>query len=538
MKYLGKIFQFFLAITILLATQFEQTAEAGLPNATVSARNLGVIAPELTFFTCDPNSGCRGLNPGIDGSPRQEDPCIITQCANIQAIKQAGNWELLRHRLIQVCKEVGAPVKIFSGYRNPAHNTCVAGKKRSRHMQADAVDFFVDAPSERVRRAMCKLPGGKGGPYKDGSYHLDLARTRVWTKGMVSTCSRVSVVKTPDRKYVEKRNDVQKRMRDQQMMGIPTTLAFAGEDWFKKQPPLTYRYETRNTDVAPRETGRSFFSLVGDYYINGIRRIDDKPQFAPSPHRFVRFFQMIEAMFTAHAAPAATEEDAFKKEIKNPRAPRLCRAAQTMQSGYCDQNYDFAHAALECLYRVNEAELIGGLAVEDRVVQNGERKQEKNFRDSSYDYKVAEAVSLRFRGILKRAIQDVSSYSSRLTTPIDDEGSDPTQAACWQTAQNDIAKVLYELRNRLMETDVNARATSFLKKDTKIRLTTLEGNDIPAVTTAAVAETDSNATGHGRSPANASGGSPTHDHGHDHADPHFSEMESEIDAEFRESMGL
>ncbi|WP_170333082.1 D-Ala-D-Ala carboxypeptidase family metallohydrolase [Ruegeria arenilitoris] len=49
----------------------------------------------------------------------------------------------LLNALDKIRKEVGAPVKLISVYRNPAYNAHVGGAENSRHMQFDAADFQV-----------------------------------------------------------------------------------------------------------------------------------------------------------------------------------------------------------------------------------------------------------------------------------------------------------------------------------------------------------------------------------------------------------
>ncbi len=58
-------------------------------------------------------------------------------------------WLLVRN-LDHYRREVGRPVSIVSGYRDPAHNRRVGGATRSQHMAATAADLVPVLSLERV----------------------------------------------------------------------------------------------------------------------------------------------------------------------------------------------------------------------------------------------------------------------------------------------------------------------------------------------------------------------------------------------------
>ncbi len=52
----------------------------------------------------------------------------------------------------------GKPITILSGYRSPAYNTAVGGKKASQHLQGKAADITVEGVSAAdVHEAILKL---------------------------------------------------------------------------------------------------------------------------------------------------------------------------------------------------------------------------------------------------------------------------------------------------------------------------------------------------------------------------------------------
>lgn len=96
----------------------------------------------------------------------------------------------LVNRLDAVRTEFGQPIKITSGYRDPAHNRRVRGSKNSQHMHGTAVDINMAGMNTKTRyRLMVLLV--QNGFTSFGSYdrspnmlHADLRdRAATWDKG-------------------------------------------------------------------------------------------------------------------------------------------------------------------------------------------------------------------------------------------------------------------------------------------------------------------------------------------------------------------
>lgn len=70
--------------------------------------------------------------------------------------KSKGNgWILVKRRHVRALeryrKELGKPIAIVSGYRDPAHNQAVGGASQSRHMEGDASDLQPQLTLRSVR---------------------------------------------------------------------------------------------------------------------------------------------------------------------------------------------------------------------------------------------------------------------------------------------------------------------------------------------------------------------------------------------------
>lgn len=76
-------------------------------------------------------------------------------------------WHL--EKLRAICG--GRPLRIVSGYRDPAHNRAVGGAKASRHMHGDAADIPAGyATVEQARRAGFTGIGRRG----QWAVHVDM----------------------------------------------------------------------------------------------------------------------------------------------------------------------------------------------------------------------------------------------------------------------------------------------------------------------------------------------------------------------------
>jgi uncharacterized protein YcbK (DUF882 family) len=72
------------------------------------------------------------------------------------------NVELLAKNLQVLRDHLGEPIHINSGYRSPAHNAKVGGKKNSYHMKAMAADITCKSKTPKQLAAIIeKLIAGK-----------------------------------------------------------------------------------------------------------------------------------------------------------------------------------------------------------------------------------------------------------------------------------------------------------------------------------------------------------------------------------------
>lgn len=106
----------------------------------------------------------------------------------------------LRYIRDEVVPAVG-PVRVVSGYRDPAANGCFKGAKASRHLRFAALDLMPQRPLKRedLIATLCPLHGRNGarfavglGIYKVTRFHIDTAGYRRWGadyRGATSPCA-------------------------------------------------------------------------------------------------------------------------------------------------------------------------------------------------------------------------------------------------------------------------------------------------------------------------------------------------------------
>lgn len=91
------------------------------------------------------------------------------------------NLKRLALRLEAVRERLGnKPITITSGYRDPAHNARVGGKRNSTHLLGMAADIqHATMTPKQVQKALADWPGGMG--YGNSFTHLDIrARKARW----------------------------------------------------------------------------------------------------------------------------------------------------------------------------------------------------------------------------------------------------------------------------------------------------------------------------------------------------------------------
>lgn len=94
------------------------------------------------------------------------------------------NVELLAKNLQELRDHLGEPIHINSGYRSPAHNAKVGGKKNSYHMKAMAADITCKSKTPKQLAAIIekliaakKMKQGGLGIYP-GFLHYDVRGSR------------------------------------------------------------------------------------------------------------------------------------------------------------------------------------------------------------------------------------------------------------------------------------------------------------------------------------------------------------------------
>ena len=85
--------------------------------------------------------------------------------------KYISNVKELAHNLQVLRDEIGLPISINSGYRNPKYNKKIGGAKFSQHLTASASDITVrDLTPKKLARTILKLI--KAGKMKQGGIGL------------------------------------------------------------------------------------------------------------------------------------------------------------------------------------------------------------------------------------------------------------------------------------------------------------------------------------------------------------------------------
>lgn len=91
---------------------------------------------------------------------------------------ERGQWAVIQPQLLDglqgVRDDVGGPVVVTSGYRNPGHNAAVGGVSSSRHQYGDAADLDAAGVSVEDLGVLCEDWGASYvGLYEDGHTHCD-----------------------------------------------------------------------------------------------------------------------------------------------------------------------------------------------------------------------------------------------------------------------------------------------------------------------------------------------------------------------------
>lgn len=109
------------------------------------------------------------LDPALQLAPN------FTLSELAQAYK--GSWAVVQPhfiaRLQALREEVGAPITVNSGYRNPAWNQSVGGASFSRHQWGDAADITAQGMSLEDLGALCTELGAGWVGYYGGHVHCD-----------------------------------------------------------------------------------------------------------------------------------------------------------------------------------------------------------------------------------------------------------------------------------------------------------------------------------------------------------------------------
>jgi uncharacterized protein YcbK (DUF882 family) len=81
-------------------------------------------------------------------------------------------------RLDKVREELGAPVKVTSGYRSPEHNIKIGGHPNSTHTRGEAADITCK-DLDKLYDICCKHFKAVGDGRKKGFVHVDLREDKI-----------------------------------------------------------------------------------------------------------------------------------------------------------------------------------------------------------------------------------------------------------------------------------------------------------------------------------------------------------------------
>ncbi len=127
-----------------------------------------------------------GLSMPVTANPAGLDPSII---AAVDRVNPQGGYDFTgisapaQSAFTALSDAWGKPLKINSGYRDPAHNAKVGGAKGSQHVHGNAFDVDVSGYSEAERMALiekAKAAGFRGIGVYDNALHFDVGPERAW----------------------------------------------------------------------------------------------------------------------------------------------------------------------------------------------------------------------------------------------------------------------------------------------------------------------------------------------------------------------
>lgn len=181
-----------------------------------------------------------------------------------------------------------------------------------------------------------------------------------------------------------------------------------------------------------------------------------------------------------------------KKKTKNLRAlakagaPSICPVIDEKLIRGCDDNYHYADAAEECVYRLRETAIIASNVLENSIKQRSwrlkksdevEEKQSKLFDTSTDDYKKTEQVILRMREIGKAALVQMIRYKLAIE---DNSGEDAetgaNDGACYLENKKTIESKLIEAKNMVASTNDPEKFAKAFKNITDSNSTNLQEN--------------------------------------------------------------
>jgi hypothetical protein len=122
----------------------------------------------------------------VTANPAGLDPSII---AAVDRVNPQGGYDFTgisapaQSAFTALSDAWGKPLKINSGYRDPAHNAKVGGAKGSQHVHGNAFDVDVSGYSEAERMALiekAKAAGFRGIGVYDNALHFDVGPERAW----------------------------------------------------------------------------------------------------------------------------------------------------------------------------------------------------------------------------------------------------------------------------------------------------------------------------------------------------------------------
>lgn len=116
------------------------------------------------------------------------------RCGGLNGLPPKSLWPNVVSTLLmldEIRAQLGAPIRVLSGYRNDAYNTCISGAPKSYHKQFNAIDFTAAAGTPEIWRRIAtgirasdsRYAGGIGKYISANFVHIDTrGQNSDWTR--------------------------------------------------------------------------------------------------------------------------------------------------------------------------------------------------------------------------------------------------------------------------------------------------------------------------------------------------------------------